>query len=139
MDSYGQAFQVVALIAGGDGFISPDEMEIIHQMIDNIAGKDMENFDTDLHQDCLDAFNGTLELCAEGNISGSQLEALKVQSAARIGDKDLRRLTLRMAFLALSADGVDDAEAEVLWNFGKLWGMTLEEMQAAALNLTESE
>ena len=44
-----------------------------------------------------------------------------------------------MACLALSADGVDDAEAEVLWSFGKLWGMTLDEMKAAALNLTESE
>ena len=54
------------------------------------------------------------------------------QTASRIADKGMRKATLKLAFQVVGADGLNENEAKLLFNFGLgYWNTTSEEIRVA--------
>jgi len=129
-NSMAQSVQIITLIACWDGHLSDDEIESLLRKIELLSGLKKGDWDPNKHRQLTNALCETLEFAPE--LNDSQMSDFIGQAASRITDESMRKATLKLAFQVASADGLDEDEARLLFDFGlEYWNMSPEEIREA--------
>ncbi len=129
-NSMAQSIQIIALVACWDGLLSNQEAESMLRKIELISGLQNSDWDHSMYKKLTNTFCDTVELALE--LTESEKNDVIAQAASRITDKDMREATMKLAFQVAGADGLDENEAKLLFDFGAdHWGMSSEEIGEA--------
>ena len=130
-NSMGLAIQIATFICCWDKEFSYEEITVLLDEINSWSELE-EAWDHKLHRDLTCALHDALD-CIVG-LSNEDLNAFIAESAARMTNHQGRETTLRLAYKAAAADGLDDDEVDGLMHFGSHhWGMTRDQVAQAAI------
>jgi len=130
-NSMGLAIQIATFICCWDKEFSYDEITVLLNEINSWSELE-ENWDHQLHKNLTCALHDAIDCIVD--LSNEDLNAFIAESAARMTAPQRRETTLRLAYKAAAADGLDDDEVDGLMHFGSHhWGMTRDQVAQAAI------
>ena len=130
-NSMALAMQIATLICCWDKDFSSDEVTVLLNEINEWS--ELEgSWDHKLHKQLTCAMHDAIDCIVE--LDDEDLNEFIAQSAARMTNHQGRKITLRLAYRAAAADGLDEEEINGLMHFGSHhWGMTQDEISEAAI------
>jgi uncharacterized tellurite resistance protein B-like protein len=134
-NSMSQAIQIATLICCWDKDFSNEEIRVLLDEIAKLANVD-SGWDHSLHRELTCALCDAIDAILQ--LDNEDLATFIAKAASKMTDQSSQEATLKLAYRAAAADGLDDDEIEGLLHFGsRYWGMTHDEVRIKAMNKSE--